>query len=285
MDRDVLLSFSLVKQTTMLRDSINLRRLSRATTPALSLEQPSRGDVLRVRNNVEHMRRLADRISRALAEDGENPRACSDEELQEFNRKMQMLEIFVKNHEHIISETPNRVTDSPEIDEDERLLERRRGSIRPDDDEEGKRREPQEQEHQKEKTAQNLRNELFGSHAATSFANFMNEEEGSNVLTKHLERMHEEQEALKEDLTQMVGSLKQRVTGIHSTIERDFTTLDEMSEKTNVQLNSLSKMSSRLGLTLSTSWNNTCRMCAGISFVLAIWVLTYIIMRIFPKAK
>jgi len=124
-----------------------------------------------------------------------------------------------------------------------------------------------------------LRKQLFSERVSESIKN-----QGDKVMKEQLEHMKEEQERLKNDLSDMVGTLKRRALGINENIQNDTAQIENVNKKADENLTYLSKMSTRLNITINSSSLNCKLFAIGVVIVLALWVLAYLIMRIFPKA-
>lgn len=125
------------------------------------------------------------------------------------------------------------------------------------------------------------RRELFSN--ASSFHSFMNQ--GELGISKQLELMEDEQTKLKDNLDSLVGTLKQRVHAVNAKITTDTHKIDLVSRKAEQNLSKVITMRERLGDTLSSTSMN-CKMCtAGIFLVVGLWMLAYVVMRLFPKVK
>ncbi|GBG32012.1 Hypothetical Protein FCC1311_082372 [Hondaea fermentalgiana] len=128
--------------------------------------------------------------------------------------------------------------------------------------------------------------ELLGRAPPSSFADFMaGNGAGSHAVEDQLRQMEVEQETLKDDVSEMVGSIRQRLLGINEDLQTDKQKLDMVEERADRSLDMLGTMSKRLNITMASSSYN-CKMCAlGVIIVLALWVFAYLVMRIFPKVK
>jgi hypothetical protein len=107
----------------------------------------------------------------------------------------------------------------------------------------------------------------------------------AKLLQEQLERDRLEKQEWESKLAGMISQLKHKVIETNDKLREDSAFIDMHAEKMSKNLDFLQGISKRLNVSL----NNTtfsCRQCtAGTALVLALWVLAYLVMRIFPKVR
>lgn len=93
------------------------------------------------------------------------------------------------------------------------------------------------------------------------------------------------QQALKAQLEELVGSLKVSTLLVHSSLRQQNEVLDKTDDAAQKNLAGLQAELRKTEEQLRRSWSNSLTSCVMIALMLAVFVATFLFMRLFPKKR